>query len=322
MIIGAIDIGTGSVLCLAVRQTSGGRWEEVVNESVITALGAGTTSRLVIPEESQARTLKAVVRYVKMLRDLGAHRIVVVGTSALRRARNRGEFVARVREATGLSVEVLSGEQEAALTFRGAIEDLLDHRGPVVVMDVGGGSPEIVVGSPSAQNARPEPAPQLAVSIPLGALSLTERHILSYPPTDEQIAAVRLAIEEAIAEQSLSRIVETARRSPQDALLVAVGGTATTLVAMEKKIDPYDGSKVHLSSVSRETIARHLALLATLTLEERFGIVGLPKGRAPVIDAGLWILSCLLELFGSETMLVSDKGLRHGVISREKARFR
>ena len=144
---GAIDVGTGSVLCLAVEQREDGQLQELINESVITSLGTGTLSEERVGQKAQQRTLSAVVSYVKKLQAERVQQVSVVGTSALRRARNRAEFMERVSQETGVEVEVISGEEEARLTFWGATSGL-DRAGPVVVMDVGGGSSELVLGHP------------------------------------------------------------------------------------------------------------------------------------------------------------------------------
>ena len=316
-VFGSIDIGTGSVLCLAVEMSADGLGREIVNESVITALGAGTASEPSVRQTSIERTLAPVFDYVEKLRQAGATSISIVGTSALRKAPNRDEFIERVRRDTGLNVEVISGEEEALLTFWGATQDLSTHAGPVVVMDVGGGSTELVFGRLSGAKADGPTLPELATSLPIGALTLTDRFITRYPISPVEIKRLRVGICDALAAKSVEQLVTGAKSESASPFLIAVGGSATTLVAMEHEIVPYVPIRVHKARVPRETILKHIQRLGKMSLDERYGIPALPRGRAPVIDAGLSILHELLGLFGAGAMTVSDKGLRYGVIVRD-----
>jgi len=313
---GAIDIGTGSVLCLAVEQAEDGQLQELINESVITSLGTGTLSEKRVGQEAQQRTLSAVVSYVGKLQAEGVEHISVVGTSALRRASNRREFVERVRQETGVEVEVISGEDEARLTFWGATSGL-DWAGPVVVMDVGGGSSELVLGHCSKGQSDGLQEPALFFSVPIGSLVLTERFITGYPVSPGELRNLTAGIREEFRNETVQRIVQESRRFADRPLLVGVGGSATTLVAMEWAIHPYVASLVQGREVHAATASKHIERLAAMSLEERHEVVGLPKGRAPVIDAGLSILLCLLGEFGSDSMTVSDRGLRYGVVVRD-----
>jgi len=316
-VFGSIDIGTGSVLCLAVEMSPDGLAREIVNESAITALGAGTTSEPSVQQTSIERTLAPVVDYVEKLRLAGATSISIVGTSALRKAPNRDEFIERVRRETGLNVDVISGQEEARLTFWGATQDLSTHVGSVVVMDVGGGSTELVLGRLSGARAGGTTAPELATSLPIGALTLTDRFITRYPIWPVEMKRLRIGICDALAVESVEELVAQMKSESRRPFLIAVGGSATTLVAMEHEISPYVPIRIHKARVPRETILKHIERLGKMSLEERYGIPALPRGRAPVIDAGLSILHELLELFGADAMTVSDKGLRYGVIVRD-----
>ncbi|MCD6328261.1 hypothetical protein J7M28_12030 [bacterium] len=319
MIYGAIDIGTGSVLCLAAERSDDEAWHELISESVITSLGAGTEMNSSVALESQGRTIAAVVDYVQRLKALGAGHISLVGTSALRRAENREEFIERVRCETGLSVEVISGEEEGRLTFWGATQGLLTRARPVVVMDVGGGSSELVFGR--AASGRAPASPNIGVSIPIGALALTDRFISAYPISTGESYQLKKEIDEALCTEEVRTLVESANRASERPLLVGVGGSATTLVAMRDELDPYVPSRVHLSSVTRSVLHKHIERLGAMSLDRRHRVVGLPKGRAPVIDAGLSILHAIMNLFGADSMTVSDRGLRHGIIIRDASRL-
>lgn len=320
-ILGAVDIGTGSVLCLAVARGPDGSLRELLNESIITSLGAGASADSAIREASMKRTLGPVIDYVDRLRGVGAEHISLVGTSALRRAPNREEFIRDVKSATGLDVDVISGEEEARLTFWGATLDAPAHEGPVIVMDVGGGSSELVLGHLDAERSEGQPpTPEVATSIPIGSLVLTDRYITGYPVSPTELLQLKQGIRDALATDEVASMVSAANSDPAAPLLIAVGGSATTLVAMESLISPYLPKSVHMSGVSADTINKHIRKLGRMSLDERYQVVGLPSGRAPVIDAGLCILHELLKLFGTTAMKVSDKGLRYGVIVRDAAR--
>ncbi len=319
-VLGAIDIGTGSVLCLAVERTAMGLGRELLNESIITGLGAGTASDPAVRQESMERTLAAVVEYVDKLQEVGAASISIVGTSALRKAPNRGEFAARVRQKTGLPVEVISGKEEARLTFWGATCGILDLTSRIAVMDVGGGSTELVLGSIGSEEASEPATPELAISIPIGALTLTDRFITLYPIDLAETAQLRAAIRDELKGTEAEKLVEKATSGSVNPLLVAVGGSATTLVAMEHNIVPYVPERVQGVRVTKDVILKHINRLGKMSLALRYQIPSLPKGRAPVIDAGLLILHELLSLFGASVMMVSDRGLRYGVIVRDSLR--
>ncbi|HUT02400.1 MAG TPA: hypothetical protein VM163_00720 [bacterium] len=323
-VLGAIDIGTGSVLCLAVEKRVNGLGQELLNESIITGLGAGTASDPAMRRESIERTLAAVVEYVDKLREVGAASISIVGTSALRKAPNRDEFAAAVRQSTGLEVEVISGNEEARLTFWGATCGITCgiplSTSRIAVMDVGGGSTELVLGSASSKEASEPTPPELAVSIPLGALTLTDRFITLYPLDLAVTAQLRAAIRDELKGTETEKLVEKATSGPVNPLLVAVGGSATTLVAMEHNIVPYAPERVQGVRVTQDVILKHIDRLGKMSLAQRHQIPSLPKGRAPVIDAGLLILHELLSLFGASAMTVSDRGLRYGVIVRDSLR--
>jgi len=316
-VLGAIDIGTGSVLCLAVEKTANGLGQELLNESIITGLGAGTASDPAMRREGIERTLAAVVEYVDKLRKAGAASVSIVGTSALRKAPNRGEFAAAVRQQTGLPVEIIDGKEEARLTFWGATCGIPLSTSRMAVMDVGGGSTELVLGSVGSKEASEPAPPELAVSIPLGALTLTDRFITRYPLDLAETAQLRAAIRDELKGPETEKLVEKATSGSVNPPLVAVGGSATTLVAMEHNIVPYAPERVQGVRVTQDVILKHINRLGKMSLAQRHQIPSLPKGRAPVIDAGLLILHELLSLFGASAMIVSDRGLRYGVIVRD-----
>jgi exopolyphosphatase/guanosine-5'-triphosphate,3'-diphosphate pyrophosphatase len=218
-----------------------------------------------------------------------------VATRACRDAANAEEFLRPAAEALGAPVEIIPGEREAELTFRGAASGLGIVE-PALWVDVGGGSTELI----SAEGA----VIREAVSTPLGAVALTEAHLHGDPYAPGELDAVRRAIRE-----ELERVVVRAVR-----LVVGIGGTATTFVAIERGMSRYDGSQVHGFRLPRERLAERIARLAVLPLAQRREVPGLAPERAPVIVAGGLVLEELLRRAGGETLVVSDRGVRHGVL--------
>ena len=187
-------------------------------------------------------------------------------------------------------------------------------------MDVGGGSTELVLGSVGSKDADAPAPPELAVSVPIGALTLTDRFITDYPIDLAETAKLRAAIRGKLRNVETEELLEKVAGGPVRPLLVAVGGSATTLAAMEHDIVPYAPERVQGVRVTQDVILKHINRLGKMSLAQRRQIPSLPKGRAPVIDAGLLILHELLSLFGAPAMTVSDRGLRHGVIVRDSLR--
>ncbi len=297
MRVAAIDIGTNSVLLL-VAERQGAEVVRVVDIARITRLGEGVDERGVLAPAAIARTLSCIEEYGDIIRSEGVERVGAVGTSAMRDATGGAEFVARAAELLGVTPEVISGEREAQLTFEGALT-ALETTGRVAVFDVGGGSTEIIVG------ARVGRAGTLkhAVSLDIGGVRLTERHLRSDPPTTAEIEAVRNAVNEQLAGAPEIRGVP----------LVGVAGTITTLAAVANEMAPYNGSAVHGCILSRHDLTELLAKFTSLPLEERKNIVGLHPARADVIVAGTLIADAICERAQADRLVVSDRGVRWGL---------
>lgn len=297
----AVDIGTNSLLLTVARPGPGGRLVVLEDRSVITRLGEGLGERGALGEAAMARTLVVLEEFGRAILALGAT-ARAVGTSALRRADNAEGFLARAREAlgTGVSVEVLSGEAEAALGARGALNELpgvTPAQAPVVI-DPGGGSTEVIATTPEGGVAR-------ARSLEVGAVRLTEAFVRSDPPAPAELDALAARARAVVAR------LEPAGGRP----VVAVGGTATTLAALHLGLDRYDGARVHGARLSRGAAAALRARLAALPLAKRETIPCLPRGRADVAVAGALLLEALLDRLGAAELVVSDRGLRYGLIA-------
>lgn len=289
----ALDIGTHTVLASVARATAG-RLDLLDHRQWFARLGEGVRASGALRPEAIARALAALAD-ARVLADRHGARVAAVATRACREARNADEFLRSARAVLGVPVEVVSGEREAELTFRGAASDL-GVRERAIWADVGGGSTELI----AADGTRPE----RALSTPLGAVALTEACLHGDPYTPRELDAVRAEVRAQLAPLAL----------PCVPLVVGIGGTATTLVAVERRLPAYDGAQVHGFRLARATLSARVEALAALTLAQRSQLEGLAPERAPVIVAGALVLDELLIATGAGALVVSDRGVRHGVL--------
>jgi exopolyphosphatase/guanosine-5'-triphosphate,3'-diphosphate pyrophosphatase len=292
--VAAIDIGTNSVLLSIARGTPDGAFERVLERATITRLGRGVDASGRLDEAAIERTLAVLADYAAEARAHSA-RIAAVGTSALRDAANAERFLSAAHATLGCTVEVIAGAREAELSFAGALAGLGVDGAGVTVVDIGGGSTELV--------RRGADGTLITDSLDIGAVRLHERHRVSIPARASELAAVR---DDAMRALAASRVQP---RAP----LVAVAGTATTLAAIEGVVDPYDSTRIHGSALSRDQIERQGARLAALSLEERTRIPGLAAARADVIVVGALILDCVCAQAHADHVVISDGGVRIGL---------
>ena len=294
MNLATIDIGTNTTLLLVAR--SGPAVEVLEERAEITRLGRGIGRQGALDGEAIARTLAALRDFAAVARRHGA-RIAAVGTEALRRASNAAAFLGPAAEILGTEIEVIDGEREAALTFRAVVASFPDLRaGPLVVVDIGGGSTEIVLASGGDV--------QFRTSLPLGSVRLTEAFIRHDPPTAAEQEAIAQAIDTAIAAVPFARPA---------APLVGVAGTVTSLAAMAQSLASYDPARVHGYRLSRRDLGGEIARLAAATQAERERMTGLDPRRADVILAGALILDRVAAAAGVDEVRVSDRGIRWGL---------
>jgi exopolyphosphatase / guanosine-5'-triphosphate,3'-diphosphate pyrophosphatase len=301
--VAAVDQGTNSCRLLVLEPAEGdGAPTELARDMVITRLGAGVDRTGRIDPEALARTLDVVGRYARRARALGAERIRVGATSAVRDAANRDAFVEGVRELTGADPEIVSGEAEAGLSFLGGTFglDLDAFPAPYVVQDIGGGSTEFVTGS------RPGRA-EAAISTQMGSVRLTERLVRSDPPSADDLAALEDAVDAVLED------VETAVPIREARTMVAVAGTATTLQAIVLGLDRYDPDRIHRTWLSERDVVRVMRELAAMTNDERAAIPVMAPGRGDVIVAGAVILARGMARFGFERVLVSETDILDGL---------
>lgn len=238
------------------------------------------------------------------MRTHGVSRLAVVGTSALRDAAGGDAFLNEARQILGEHPRVIAGDEEAALTFRGALSGL-KLSGDLLVFDIGGGSTELIAGSASSASA-----PASRVSLDIGSVRLFERHVSSDPPTAGELGA----IEADIARELATAAPLVLARSQWRPTLVGVAGTVTTLKAMELGLTPYDGARVHGAVLTLSVVEGLCAKLTSLPLAARQQLPGLDPKRADVIVAGAVIARDLLRRAKAPEMLVSDRGVRFGLI--------
>jgi len=295
-----IDIGTNAVLCLIADLRETGRFRVLDDLAEIAGLGRGVDQTGLISAAGEQRCLETLERYCKHCHTLGVEEIIAVGTSAMRDARNSAEVRARLRERFGFEIRVLSGDEEAAYSFL-AVQRGLSLTGELLVIDIGGGSTEFIRGSAEGLTE--------AVSVDIGSVRLTERFLLSDPVRDQEMAAMTRAI-----DQELARLQGPMTLPGAGLTLVGIAGTFTTLAAVEKKLAPYSHADVHGSLLSLLEVQRQVRLFQEKTVAERKQIVGLEAKRADVILAGACLIERIMTLFHADDVVVSDHGVRYGLL--------
>ena len=293
-----IDIGTNSVKLHVGERRAGDVWRTIVDRAEVTRLGEGLRESGALQPEPVRRTAEAIVEMVSESRRAGAAEIAAVATAGMRIASNPEELVDAVRDRCGVGIEVISGEEEARLAYLGATSELDLGSGALAVFDTGGGSTEFTFGRPGRVDER--------FSLDVGAAPLTDEFDLGDPVSEEQLEAAVTSI----AEQ-LSRL--DGRSSP--ARLVGLGGALTNLASVKHGLETYDSEVVQGTVLDRAEVDRQIELYRTHTADERREIVGLQPGRAEVILAGACIVRTVLDKLGCDELTVSDRGLRHGLIS-------
>lgn len=299
----AIDIGTVTCRMLVVDVGESGL-HELTREYVITNLGEGVDATGELKPEAIDRVVRAIDGFLAVRDSLSTPdhpviRTVAVATSAARDARNAADFAARLRE-RGIELSVIPGAREAALSFSGASIDFSGER--LMVVDVGGGSTEVVMGMGGVE-------PVCAHSFNVGCRRVTEKFLASDPPALEELARARAWIHEKMA----SWFAEQSKEAADLERVVAVAGTATTVVSIRDRMEAYDSSRVHKARVSRQELLEVYERLAALPLSARKKVVGLDPKRAPVMVAGLLILLEVLDFAGIDAFTVSETDILHGI---------
>jgi exopolyphosphatase/guanosine-5'-triphosphate,3'-diphosphate pyrophosphatase len=297
MRVAAIDCGTNSIRLL-IADIDGNNFREVVRDMEIVRLGQGVDETGQFHPDAITRTLAAVDKFAAEITKRGVEKIRFCATSATRDATNRHLFVDGVRERLGIELEVITGEEEAALSFAGAIKDLDPTNGPFLVVDIGGGSTEFVFGTSTVEAAR---------SVNIGCVRMTERHFANDPVTIEQIEFARTDIQAAIAQAAAVVPITKAKT------LVAVAGTATTVAAAALELPEYDRYAIHLSRISAQQTHEAATMFATSTREQRLTLGYMHPGRVDVIAAGSLVLSEIMKATGATEFVASESDILDGM---------
>jgi exopolyphosphatase/guanosine-5'-triphosphate,3'-diphosphate pyrophosphatase len=295
--VGAVDCGTNSIRLL-VADLDGDVKTDVHREMRVVRLGQGVDRTGELAPEALERTRLALVDHAATLRDLGAERVRMVATSATRDARNRDDFRTMVREVLGVEPEVVSGQTEAALSFDGATRGLDPAHGPFLVMDIGGGSTELVLGTT---------APQASLSVDVGCVRLTERHLVDDPPTAAQVAAARADVDAAVERVRAVVPVERARTA------VGLAGSVTTVAALVLGLETYDPVRIHLSRLAAGDVADVATRLLAMSRAQRAALPVMHPGRVDVIGAGALVLATLVERLALPEVVVSESDILDGI---------
>jgi exopolyphosphatase / guanosine-5'-triphosphate,3'-diphosphate pyrophosphatase len=296
--VAVVDLGTNTTRLL-VADVVDGRVHELDRRNTVTRLGEGVDAGGKLRDAAMERVFSALEEYKQAIDELGAERTVAVATSAVRDASNGEGFREELRKRFGIDARIISGDEEARLTFAGATSERENAGDPVLVLDIGGGSTEFVVG-------RSGEAPSFHVSTQSGSVRQTERHISDDPPPPEQVEALAADVRGIIEAE----VPADVRGGVPDG--VAVAGTPTSLAAIDQRLEPYDSTKVHGYRLGLAACERMLGMLASLPEAERRDVVGLHPDRAPTIVAGAVILVEAMKAFGLEEIEVGEHDILYG----------
>lgn len=294
-----IDVGTNTVKLTVGEKDKNGRIRVLADSANVSRLGENLDTEGMLQPQSQQRTIAAIANFIKTANDLRASNIRIVATSAMRDARNSQEFVSLVKSQLGIDLEILSEEDEGRLSYSSVASDpeLGAYKGTLAVVDIGGGSTEITFGEDSGII--------LSNSVRIGAVRLTERILKSDPPDPDEIGKARALASESIREAAGAR---------QASRIVQVGGSAVNVARIFKHVPPSMTSEVHGTILTPIEMRRMLDFLSGMSLEQKKTIVGLEPDRADIILAGAIILDSVMSVLNASELLISTRGLRHGVL--------
>ena len=306
--VAAIDCGTNSIRLLVADVTvhDDGRKDlrDVHREMRIVRLGQGVDATGRLAPEALERTRAALVDYAMIARRRGVERVRMVATSATRDAANREDFFSMVRATLGVDAEVITGDEEARLSFTGAVGDLDPDDGPFAVTDVGGGSTEVVVGSWDGAQADIT----AAHSADIGCVRLTERCLLDDPPTAEQVAEAE-KVARQVLDEAFARVDCSGVRT-----WVGVAGTVTTLSAIAQDLPEYDPQAIHLSQISQNRVEQIADRLLGMTHDERAAIGSMHPGRVDVIGGGAQVVKVLADEFAERAQVTAMTVSEHDIL--------
>ena len=304
-----IDIGTNAILCLIIEIRDTGRFRVLDDLAEIPRLGEGVDQTERIGAAGEQRSIEVLRDYLRQCRSLDVKEIIAVGTSALRDARNSGAVRARLGARLGFEIRVISGDEEAAYSFLSVQRGLPLEGRELLVIDVGGGSTEFIRGNDSGMAE--------ALSVDLGSVRLTERLLRSDPVKREEYEGMV-----ALIDRELAYLRERWGKSGSALTLVGIAGTFTTLAAVKKGLLRYSHSEVHGSRLTLAEVRRQARLFLDHTIAERKQIPGLEPKRADVILAGACLSERIMTFFGAQEVIVSDQGVRYGLLYEQLDRLK
>jgi exopolyphosphatase/guanosine-5'-triphosphate,3'-diphosphate pyrophosphatase len=296
MRIASIDIGTNTILLL-IAEINQKKVNPLFEAETVVRLGKGLQKNGVLSQEAMERGLQTLAQYLERCQALGVQKIFAVGTSALREAKNSDHFLKITKEKLNLSIEIISGEEEAQLSFLAVARDLKELKKSTLVIDVGGGSTEFILGKGNHITQW--------VSLPLGIVHFTEQYLVSDPVKEEEWEKM---------EMEIRRLLPRIPHPKEPLLMVSIGGTGTTLASVEQGLKEFIPKKIHHFVLTKEALKKQLMLYRSRTIEERRKIPGLPPARADVILAGGAILYMAMEELKCESVLISCHGIRYGIL--------
>ncbi|HEY7049778.1 MAG TPA: Ppx/GppA phosphatase family protein [Jatrophihabitantaceae bacterium] len=299
--VAAIDCGTNSIRLLIADPGPDGRLVDVVRDMRIVRLGQGVDRTGRLAPEAIERTREALTEFAELIDKHGTAAVRMVATSATRDAANRADFVAMVRAVLGADPEVITGAEEAELSFTGAVAGLPGAVAPVLVADIGGGSTELVLGDSGGGG------PLRAHSMDIGCVRMTERHLRSDPPTGAQVAATVADVRAAIAAAARDLPITAA------ATFVGVAGTVTTLAAIVQGLPAYDPVAIHGSTMAAGQVHDVTERLVAMTHEQRAALPVMHPGRVDVIGGGAIVLRELVRATGVAEVVASEHDILDGI---------
>ncbi|HEY8473450.1 MAG TPA: Ppx/GppA phosphatase family protein [Natronosporangium sp.] len=302
----AIDCGTNSVRLLVadLPESGDGELADLTRRMEIVRLGEGVDRTGRLAPQALARTGAALADYAAEIRRLGAERVRMVATSASRDAANADEFTAMVHDTLGIAPEVISGDEEARLSYLGAVRGLpASARPPYLVADIGGGSTELVTGGQEVRHA---------VSVDIGCVRMTERHLHDDPPTPTQVAAAEADIEAAV-RPALAAVGGLSTGGAAAGTLVGLAGSVTTVAALALGLPAYQPERIHHARIGYRQVAKVTADLLGMSREQRLALPVMHPGRADVIAGGAMILRIVMAIAGAAEVIASEHDILDGI---------
>jgi exopolyphosphatase/guanosine-5'-triphosphate,3'-diphosphate pyrophosphatase len=296
MRIASIDIGTNTILLL-IAEIDQKKIRPLFEAETVVRLGKGLQKNGIISDEAMKRGFQTLTQYLGRCQTMGVQKIFAIGTSVLREAKNSEDFLRMIKEKLDLSIEVISGKEEAQLSFLAVARDLKELKKSTLVIDVGGGSTEFILGKGDHITQW--------VSLPLGSVRFTEQFLLSDPVQEREWEQM---------EMEIRKLLITIPHPQKPLVMVAVGGTATTLASVEQGLKEFIPEKIHRFVLKKQALKNQLHLYRSKTISERRKIPGLAAARADLILAGGAILYMAMEELKCESVLISCHGVRYGLL--------